>query len=147
MNTRGWLLHSGIFGFGLSEREHGADIYANETSLAPQADGSYLANGEKYYIGNGNEATEVELKDGSTVSGRIVEDAPKEEFFGTPRSERAQRSEAARAVRQRDARLKASGGVGSLKIFDCEALTVRARRAAFKLVRSKHAHVLDQSLR
>jgi acyl-CoA dehydrogenase len=51
------LLEDGeVFAFGLSERQHGADIYATEMSLAPQADGSYLANGEKYYIGNANVA-------------------------------------------------------------------------------------------
>jgi len=51
------LLREGhVFAFGLSERQHGADIYATEMSLTPQPDGSYLANGEKYYIGNGNAA-------------------------------------------------------------------------------------------
>jgi acyl-CoA dehydrogenase len=54
------LLQEGaIFAFGLSEREHGADIYATEMSLTPQADGSYRANGEKYYIGNANLAPMV----------------------------------------------------------------------------------------
>ena len=54
------LLNKGaIFAFGLSEREHGADIYSTEMTLTPQADGTYLANGEKYYIGNGNEAEMV----------------------------------------------------------------------------------------
>ncbi len=37
-------------------RQHGADIYSTEMALTPQPDGSYRANGEKYYIGNGNEA-------------------------------------------------------------------------------------------
>ena len=51
----GQLLQAGeVFAFGLSEREHGADIYSTGMCLAPQPDGSYLANGEKYYIGNGN---------------------------------------------------------------------------------------------
>jgi acyl-CoA dehydrogenase len=54
------LLDEGaIFAFGLSERDHGADIYSTEMLLAPQPDGTYLANGEKYYIGNGNEAEMV----------------------------------------------------------------------------------------
>ena len=48
-----------VFAFGLSERQHGADIYATEMSLKQQADGNYLANGEKYYIGNGNLAPMV----------------------------------------------------------------------------------------
>ena len=49
----------GIFAFGLSERRHGADLYSTETNLTPQEDGTYLANGEKYYIGNANEAALV----------------------------------------------------------------------------------------
>ncbi len=51
------LLKDGeVFAFGLSEKEHGADIYSSEMALTPQADGTYLGNGRKYYIGNGNEA-------------------------------------------------------------------------------------------
>jgi acyl-CoA dehydrogenase len=54
------LLREGeVFAFGLSERQHGADIYATEMTLTPQPDGSYRANGEKYYIGNGNAAPMV----------------------------------------------------------------------------------------
>jgi len=64
------LLREGaIFAFGLSEQAHGADIYSTETRLTPAGDGSYLANGEKYYIGNGNEAGMVstfgKMDDGS----------------------------------------------------------------------------------
>lgn len=54
------LLDEGqVFAFGLSERRHGADIYSTEMSLRLQPDGTYLANGEKYYIGNGNLAPMV----------------------------------------------------------------------------------------
>ncbi len=49
----------GIFAFGLSERAHGADLYASEMLLTPQTDGGYLARGSKYYIGNGNRAALV----------------------------------------------------------------------------------------
>lgn len=63
------LKQGAIFAFGLSERAHGADIYSTETSLTPAADGTWLANGEKYYIGNGNEAEMVstlgKVRDGS----------------------------------------------------------------------------------
>ncbi|TMA86101.1 MAG: acyl-CoA dehydrogenase [Deltaproteobacteria bacterium] len=45
--------------FGLSEREHGADIYSTEMTLTPVGEGRYLANGRKYYIGNGNAAALV----------------------------------------------------------------------------------------
>ncbi len=54
------LLQDGaIFAFGLSEREHGADIYASDMTLAAQPGGGYLANGRKYYIGNANQAALV----------------------------------------------------------------------------------------
>ncbi|MBU2430302.1 MAG: acyl-CoA/acyl-ACP dehydrogenase, partial [Proteobacteria bacterium] len=51
--------------FGLSEKEHGADIYSSDMKLYPQADGTFLAKGSKYYIGNGNEAGIV------TVFGKV----------------------------------------------------------------------------
>lgn len=53
------LRDGGIFGFGLSEKEHGADIYASDMLLVPQADGAYLARGDKYYIGNANRAAMI----------------------------------------------------------------------------------------
>ncbi|MGE5415729.1 MAG: acyl-CoA dehydrogenase family protein [Acidobacteriota bacterium] len=53
--------------FGLSEKEHGADIYSSEMKLYPKGDGTYLANGSKYYIGNGNVAATV------TVFGKIAD--------------------------------------------------------------------------
>lgn len=53
------LKKGSIFAFGLSEKEHGADIYSSDMMLYPQDDGTYLANGDKYYIGNGNEAAMV----------------------------------------------------------------------------------------
>ncbi len=53
------LREGGIFAFGLSERAHGADLYSSEVVLVPQDDGSWLARGEKYYIGNGNRARMV----------------------------------------------------------------------------------------
>ena len=63
------LKEGAIFAFGLSERTHGADIYSTETNIVPKADGTWVANGEKYYIGNGNEAEMVstlgKVKDGT----------------------------------------------------------------------------------
>lgn len=54
------LLDQGeIFAFGLSEKEHGADIYSSDMLLVPAGEGRYLARGDKYYIGNGNEAAMV----------------------------------------------------------------------------------------
>jgi acyl-CoA dehydrogenase len=48
-----------IFAFALSEQAHGADLYSSSMLLAPQPGGRYLANGAKYYIGNGNQARMV----------------------------------------------------------------------------------------
>uniref|UniRef100_A0A832EIA8 Acyl-CoA dehydrogenase n=1 Tax=Desulfacinum infernum TaxID=35837 RepID=A0A832EIA8_9BACT len=54
------LLKDGhIFAFGLSERAHGADLYSTEMALTPLGNGRYVADGGKYYIGNGNEAAMV----------------------------------------------------------------------------------------
>lgn len=55
------LQEGGIFAFGLSEKEHGADIYGTDMVLIPQADGTYKASGDKYYIGNGNAAALVSV--------------------------------------------------------------------------------------
>ncbi|HQL83075.1 MAG TPA: acyl-CoA dehydrogenase family protein, partial [Spirochaetota bacterium] len=54
-----FLKEGAIFAFGLSEKEHGADIYSSDMMLYPNPDGTYRANGDKYYIGNGNEAAMV----------------------------------------------------------------------------------------
>jgi len=53
------LKEGGLFAFGLSEKEHGADIYSSDMMLYPKDDGTYTANGDKYYIGNGNVAALV----------------------------------------------------------------------------------------
>src|ERR1700722_7968260 len=50
----------GVMAFGLSEREHGADIYNTDMVLTPARDNDaegaerpvFRASGEKYYIGN-----------------------------------------------------------------------------------------------
>ncbi|GAA0617515.1 acyl-CoA dehydrogenase [Kutzneria viridogrisea] len=55
----------GVGAFGLSEKEHGADIYASDMVLTPDGSGGYTATGGKYYIGNGNCATTV------SVFGRV----------------------------------------------------------------------------
>ncbi|MDX8034116.1 acyl-CoA dehydrogenase [Lentzea sp. BCCO 10_0856] len=55
------LLDSGaVFAFGLSEKEHGADVYSTDMILTKTDDG-YRANGSKYYIGNGNVAGMVSV--------------------------------------------------------------------------------------
>lgn len=67
------LLDEGeVFAFGLSERQHGADIYSTEMSLTPRPDGTYLANGEKYYIGNANLAPMVSTFGKFSPGGKYV---------------------------------------------------------------------------
>lgn len=53
------LEDGGIFAFGLSEKEHGADIYSTDMRLRVVDEGRYEASGRKYYIGNGNKASIV----------------------------------------------------------------------------------------
>ncbi|MCK8644839.1 acyl-CoA dehydrogenase family protein [Mycobacterium colombiense] len=53
------LLEAGeVFAFGLSEQTHGADVYQTDMNLTPAVQG-WVANGEKYYIGNANVARMV----------------------------------------------------------------------------------------
>jgi acyl-CoA dehydrogenase len=67
------LLKKGkVFAFGLSEQDHGADIYSSEMRLVPQPDGGYLARGSKYYIGNGNEAALVSVFGKNSETGDYV---------------------------------------------------------------------------
>ncbi len=66
------LADGGIFAFGLSEKEHGADLYSTEMALKPVGNGKYLANGRKYYIGNANEAALVSTMGKITDSGDFV---------------------------------------------------------------------------
>jgi len=57
----------GVMAFGLSEREHGADVYNTDMVLMPASEEDrangilYRATGEKYYIGNGNVASMVSV--------------------------------------------------------------------------------------
>jgi acyl-CoA dehydrogenase len=74
--TAGLLDAGGIFAYGLSEREHGADLYSSAMTLTPQDDGSYRADGSKYYIGNANEAAVV------STFGRLA-DTGEWVFFAT----------------------------------------------------------------
>ncbi|MBW2588107.1 MAG: acyl-CoA dehydrogenase, partial [Deltaproteobacteria bacterium] len=66
------LQDGGIFAFGLSEKEHGADIYSTDMVLTPQGDGTYSATGSKYYIGNGNKAAIVSTFGKLADSGEYV---------------------------------------------------------------------------
>ena len=67
------LLDDGhIFAFGLSEKEHGADIYTSDMVVTKLADGSYRASGSKYYIGNANEAAMVSTFGKMADSGAYI---------------------------------------------------------------------------
>ena len=55
------LQQGGVFAFGLSEQKHGADIYSTAMTLFDNGDGTHLAEGHKYYIGNGNCAALVSV--------------------------------------------------------------------------------------
>ncbi|MBF0229076.1 MAG: acyl-CoA dehydrogenase [Desulfamplus sp.] len=55
------LEEGGIFAFGLSEKEHGADLYSSEMTLTQLSEGKYVADGGKYYIGNANKASFVSV--------------------------------------------------------------------------------------
>ena len=61
------LKENPLCAFGLSEQDHGADIYSSSVKLHPCEDGTYVARGTKYYIGNGNEAGII------TVFGKIAD--------------------------------------------------------------------------
>jgi len=54
------LREGGLFAFGLSEKEHGADLIGSDMMLVPDG-GGWLARGDKYYIGNGNCAALVSV--------------------------------------------------------------------------------------
>lgn len=71
------LLDEGnIFAFGLSEKEHGADIYSSDMIVTKLADGTYQASGGKYYIGNANKAAMVstfgKMADGGEHAGEYI---------------------------------------------------------------------------
>jgi acyl-CoA dehydrogenase len=66
------LRDGGIFGFGLSEKAHGADLYSSEMMLTPMPDGSFMADGGKYYIGNGNVAALLSVFGKNSDTGEYV---------------------------------------------------------------------------
>ncbi len=62
-----------VFAFGLSEQTHGADVYKTDMILTP-AEHGWVANGEKYYIGNANVARMV------STFGKIDDSAKDPEY-------------------------------------------------------------------
>jgi acyl-CoA dehydrogenase len=70
--TAGLLEDGAIFAFGLSEKAHGADLYASEMALTPLSEGQYVADGGKYYIGNANQAALVSTFAKNSETGDYV---------------------------------------------------------------------------
>ncbi|HUO09517.1 MAG TPA: acyl-CoA dehydrogenase family protein [Phycisphaerae bacterium] len=51
----------GLLAFAVSEKAHGSDLLANEFVMTETDDGSLIANGTKYYIGNANAASLIAI--------------------------------------------------------------------------------------
>jgi acyl-CoA dehydrogenase len=68
------LENGGVFAFGVSEKQHGADLMNNEFVINKQPDGNFRADGSKYYIGNANIAAMISVlgkrQDGDARSRR-----------------------------------------------------------------------------
>ena len=67
-----YLKDGEIFAFGLSEKEHGADIYSSDMVVTPKGDGKYAVTGGKYYIGNANKARMVSTFGRMSDTGEYV---------------------------------------------------------------------------
>ena len=67
-----YLKDGEIFAFGLSEKEHGADIYSSDMVVTPKGDGKYTVTGGKYYIGNANKARMVSTFGRMSDTGEYV---------------------------------------------------------------------------
>ncbi len=67
-----YLKDGDIFAFGLSEKEHGADIYSSDMVVTPKGDGKYSVSGGKYYIGNANQARMVSTFGKMSDTGEYV---------------------------------------------------------------------------
>ena len=50
-----------LLAFGVSEKDHGSDLMANEFTIADADAGTFVANGAKYYIGNTDAASMISI--------------------------------------------------------------------------------------
>jgi len=50
-----------VMAFGVSEKDHGSDLMANEFTVAESDAGDFIANGTKYYIGNTDAASMISI--------------------------------------------------------------------------------------
>lgn len=74
------LQNGKFFAFGLSEKEHGSDIYSSETIVHSNTNGNYIANGKKYYIGNANCAEFISVLGVKESQSTMLEKNSKEDF-------------------------------------------------------------------
>ncbi len=69
----------GQFAFGVSEKDHGSDLFGNEFLIREVEPGRFSANGSKYYIGNANCASIISIlsrKERPIAEGRPDKRAP-----------------------------------------------------------------------
>ncbi len=66
------LQEGNVFASGMTERVHGADLYNIDCTLQPIGDGKYIANGEKYYIGNSSRASKISVMGKNTETGEYT---------------------------------------------------------------------------
>lgn len=60
----------GLFALGVSERNHGSDLLANEFTVT-QTETGYVARGSKYYIGNANSAAVISVLGKEAAPGAV----------------------------------------------------------------------------
>jgi acyl-CoA dehydrogenase len=68
------LKQGNLLAFGVSEKDHGADLLANEFTVRELAEGRFVASGKKYYIGNVNAASIISImaREGDAAGRRSV---------------------------------------------------------------------------
>jgi acyl-CoA dehydrogenase len=66
------LKKGGLAAFGMSEKEHGADLYSTECTITPAGNGKYVANGRKYYIGNSAYADKISVMGKNAGTGEFA---------------------------------------------------------------------------
>jgi len=69
-----------LLGFGVSERDHGSDLLANEFTIADREAGS-MANGSKYYIGNADTASIISVLGRKTDDGHNAKRSSRSPFM------------------------------------------------------------------
>src|SRR5262249_30464285 len=77
----------GLFAFGVSEKAHGSDLFANEFIVTPAGSGTWLAAGAKDSIGNPNAACIISVlaKEGTGEPGSAGKRSPFAFFALRPR--------------------------------------------------------------